>query len=522
MDSLGAGVYQAIVPGEGHETLYKIALDDDVYPDPYALYLPFGVHGPAMVYASRYAWRHGLGVYRPLSSHVIYELHVGTFTQEGTFGAAERRLADLAHMGVTAVELMPISAFEGEYGWGYDGVAHFSTHAAYGSPDELRHFIDEAHGLGLSVFLDVVYSHFGPAGNYLRAFSDEYFRSDRQTPWGEAMDFRHAPARHYVLDSARYWLTEMRADGLRLDATHAFSESRSSNILRELSDELLLVEPKKLLMAEDERNDPSLVTSTGMNGVWADDFHHQIHVTLTREHDGYYEAYRPGALGIADCIRGGWLYEGQLYAPTGEHRGGRADALDASSFIYAIQNHDQIGNREDGLRLTALAPPAAFAAASALLLFLPMTPLLFMGQEWGATTPFLYFSHREPDGMQRFAASKLDWAERASPEHAALLDLHTRLLRLRRLDLVLSSSGRDQLGVRSDGTVLVAERWSAHGRRLFVVNFSDVPADVPLLPGSLDDYEVLLASNGAAHDRLGGWAFAVLGDARGSGRAMVE
>ncbi len=317
-------------------------------------------------------------------------------------------------------------------------------------------FIDEAHALDLQVLLDVVYNHFGPAGNYLGAYSEEYFTREFQTPWGEAPRVGAPPMRRYVLDNARYWLSEFQFDGLRLDATHTIVDRSETHVLRALADASRFRSPPVLLMAEDERNDPSLVESLGCDAIWADDFHHQVRVTLTGERDGYFADYTPGAAGIARCIERGWLFEGQVVPRTGEPRGAPADALAAERFVYCIQNHDQVGNRALGTRLNHDVSVDAYCAATALLLFLPMTPLLFMGQEWGASTPFQFFTDHDeelgalvtegrrrefahfaafadptqrasipdPQRVETFERSKLRWDERSQAPHDQVLQLY--------------------------------------------------------------------------------------------------
>jgi maltooligosyltrehalose trehalohydrolase len=514
MEPVGDGLFERHVPDLGPGALYKFVLDGRELPDPYARFLPRGVHGPAEVRASAsgYAWRSGPGIHRPLSEHVFYELHVGTFTQAGTWASARARLPELAALGVTAVEVMPIAAFDGGRGWGYDGVAHYAPFAPYGTPDDLCAFIDDAHGLGLSVFLDAVYNHFGPAGNYLGAYAREYFTSEIATPWGDAVNFAHPRMRRFVLDNARYWLEEFRFDGLRLDALHAIFDPSPRHILRELADEVAALRPKKLLIAEDDRNDPGDVTSHGLDAIWADDFHHQVRVTLTGENDGYYRAYTPGAAGIAEAINGGWLYSGQSYAPWGKPRGRAPGPLPAECFVYCLQNHDQIGNRALGDRITAGAIPLeAYCAISTLLLFVPMTPLLFMGQEWAASTPFRYFTDHAPDlgelvregrrnefrqfaaftdparrasipdpqAEETFTGCRLDWDERSRSPHDRVYALYKHLLELRRTDPVLREPSRERTKATSEGPLLVVRRWRDAEERALFVNFSAEPIPLP-------------------------------------------
>jgi maltooligosyltrehalose trehalohydrolase len=520
------GHWQVAVEGVRAGALYAFVVDDRQLPDPYARCVPRGVHAPAAVAGSAHGWQFGPGIARPMSEHVIYELHVGTFTEEGTFRAAIGHFAELANLGFTAIELMPVAAFDGARGWGYDGVAPYAPHPAYGTPDDLRRLVDEAHGLGLSVILDVVYNHYGPSGNYLGAYDPAYFDDTIHTAWGAAPDFRHPVLRRHVIDLARHWLEGFRFDGLRLDATHAILDRSEKHVLCELVDVVRSMHPKKLLIAEDERNDPSMITLVGLDGVWADDFHHQVRVTLTGERDGYYAAYQPGAAGIARAIERGWLYEGQVYPPSGKARGGSADAVPASALVYCIQNHDQIGNRALGERLSALVPEAAHRAVTLLLLFLPATPLLFMGQEWGATTPFLYFTDHEPGLGERisagrreefkdfdafsdpgsralipdpqaeetFLASRLRWSERDEGAHAAMVSLVREALALRRTDEVLRDHARERMKAEAHGEVLVVRRWLGEKQRWIVVNFGDTPVELDEVGVPIQAAHCLLAS----------------------------
>ncbi|HEY3497807.1 MAG TPA: malto-oligosyltrehalose trehalohydrolase, partial [Polyangiaceae bacterium] len=473
LEALGDGFFEATLEEARHGTLYRYVLDGRELPDPYARFLPFGVHGPAMVIEPRHSWRFE-PVSRALREQVLYELHVGTFTRAGTYAAAAERLPALAELGITTVELLPLAAFPGARGWGYDGVALYAPFAGYGTPDDLRAFVDAAHALGLGVVLDVVYNHLGPDGNYLGAYSSRYFTARHRTAWGDAPNFEDAPFRSYALDNARYWLEDFRFDGLRLDATHAIVDESPCHFLRELAGEVKELTPRRLLFAEDERNAPELVTDFGLDAVWADDFHHQVHVTLTGEREGYYAGYAPGAADLARTLERGWLYEGQPFPPKNEARGASAAGLSAESLLYAIQNHDQIGNRARGERLNALVSLDEYLAASLLFLCLPMTPLLFMGQEWAASTPFGYFTDHHPElgklvsagrlrefaafeafregdaaklvldpqAEETFLASQLVWEERTQEPHARTLGLYHALLRLRRCDPVLRHSSR--------------------------------------------------------------------------------
>ncbi|HWG85869.1 MAG TPA: malto-oligosyltrehalose trehalohydrolase, partial [Deinococcales bacterium] len=469
MTAGGDGLFEVHVPAVGTGALYKFALDGQAFPDPYARLLPRGVHGPAAVWAPSYQWRHAAPAF-PEHQRVLYELHVGTFTPEGTYEAARGRLGHLCDLGINTIELLPLSSFPGERGWGYDGVAHFAPYAPYGSPEELMHFVDEAHGLGLQVLLDMVYNHLGPDGNYLGAYSPEYFTGNYQTPWGQALDFTNPFMRRYVLDSAEHWLRHYRLDGFRLDATAYIFDPSPRHILQELAEHVHALGSGHrhaagsghrhaagnghVLHAEDHRNEPAVVRDYGLDAVWTDDFHHQLRVLLTGERDWHYAAYEPRVSELARCINRGWTYEGQVYPIGGHERGKPADGLESENFLYFIQNHDQIGNRAFGDRLQDASGRDLFLAASTLLLFLPMLPMLFQGQEWMAGTPFQYFSHHEgelgaavskgrleefkefaalsdpstraripdPQAESTFANSKLDWSEPQQPQHAAVLE----------------------------------------------------------------------------------------------------
>lgn len=511
----GDGYFQTVLPGVGPGALYKFVLDDRELPDPCARFLPQGVHGPAMVIAPAGTRQSSAAPIRPLREHVIYELHIGTFTEEGTYAAAAERLPALVDLGITTIELLPIAAFAGQRGWGYDGVALFAPFAPYGTPEELRAFVDRAHGLGLAVLLDAVYNHLGPSGNYLYAYCPEYFTRRIRNAWGDALDYTHPVLRRLILDSALHWLTEFRFDGLRLDATHAIIDPSEKQLLAELAERAAALSPPRLLIAEDERNEPALVGVPGMDAVWADDFHHALHVTLTGEQDGYYAGYPPGPCTIADAINGGWIYSGQPWPLTDEPRGRPADTLPAEAFVYCVQNHDQIGNRAFGERLSALVPRGAYELASALLLFLPMTPLLFMGQEWAASSPFLYFTDHEaelgravsrgrreefkrftvfsdpaareripdPQDPETFLGSQLRWQEREQEPHRRVLRLYTDLLRLRREDPVLRSATRAGLQAQAEGPLLRVRLRSDQGERVFLGNFSARPhPDVVIEP----------------------------------------
>jgi maltooligosyltrehalose trehalohydrolase len=536
---IGEGMFERHLVDVGHGARYRFVLDGVEVNDPYARCLPEGIAGPAMVYRSQHRWQHR-HVVRPLREHVIYELHVGTFTDEGTYAAARERLRELVDLGVTALELLPVVTYGGQHGWGYDGVAHYAPHPAYGTPDQLRAFVDAAHGAGLAVFLDVVYNHFGPAGNVIAQYSPEYFTTEVENVWGQAPDFRQPWMRRYVLDNITSWIADYRFDGLRFDAVHTMVDPSDVHIVRAATDAARTALPGAIVMAEDDRNDPALVETYGFDAVWADDFHHAMHVTLTGESDGYYASYTPGAETLARTIERGWFYEGQTYPSSGNARGEPAPSLPAEAFIYCLQNHDQIGNRAFGDRLSALVPLEAYRASSMVLLFLPMTPLLYQGQEWAASTPFLYFTDHDrelgklvskgrreefgkfeafsdpairariPDLQSEttFARSKLRWDERARRPHAEVLALYRELLRLRREDPVISRARRDALAATASGAVLSIERWHCDASRVLVANLGDAPATSPVTG------RVVLASGPLDLPTLPAWSAAIVERAR--------
>jgi maltooligosyltrehalose trehalohydrolase len=510
LEPRGDGYFQISTPLATVGSLYFFVVDGRRLPDPYARYLPQGVHGPASVVGTERMSIHSPR--RPLSEQVIYELHVGAFTEEGTFDAARRRLPDLLDLGITTIELMPVAAFAGERGWGYDGVALFAPHAAYGTPADLRALVESAHALGLGVLLDVVYNHFGPSGNYLAAYSANYFHRNIENAWGRAPNFEHPALRNLVLDNARYWLSEFGFDGLRLDATHAIIDESPKHILAELAELGHQLSPPRLIIAEDDRNLADLVTVYGLDAVWADDFHHQVRVTLGGERTGYYAAFERSVEAVAAVINRGWLYAGQVNPVSGEPRGASAEMLPADALVYCIQNHDQVGNRALGDRLDRTTGDEAFRAASLLLLFLPMTPLVFMGQEWAASTPFTYFTDHDaelgalvregrrrefaafhenvdeipdPQALSTYELSKLRWAERDRPKHRTTLALYRAALSLRRTDPVLSRSRREQLHAEASDGILLVHRWLGTERRVFVQNFGSEPVSVPSIVGQL-------------------------------------
>jgi maltooligosyltrehalose trehalohydrolase len=526
-----AGVWSATVARARPGGRYLYRLNDEIArPDPYSRFQPEGVHGPSeIIDPDAYAWHDaGWGGVRP-QGLVMYQLHVGAFTPEGTFDALRGQLPRLRRLGVTAIQLLPLAEFPGERNWGYDGVDLFAVAHAYGGPTALKHLVDDAHAVGLGVIVDVVYNHFGPDGNYLRDFSPAYFTAHYHTPWGEAVNFdgpNSAWVRKLMLDDARYWVSEYHADGLRLDATHAIYDASPRHILAEITDAARAAAgPGKsvVLIAETGENDVRYMRSVadggfGFDVVYADDFHHALRRRLAGDHEGYYADFEGTLDEVARCINQGWLYEGQPTPSSNRERlrGTPARHQPASKFLYVLQNHDQVGNRAFGERLHQQVGIDRFAAASALLLFLPYTPMLFMGQEFAASSPFQYFTDHNPElgtlvteGRRRefqafsafadpavreripdpqalvtFEASKLPLAEAESSPGAELHAWYAALLALRHTDPVLVDQSRERLSAWSlSSDVLGVRRWSNSEERLLLVNFGDSPFETPELGG---------------------------------------
>lgn len=399
------GWWDCHAPAAAPGALYHWRIDGGLLvPDPASRHNPHGVHEPsALVDPLEFEWDEGWRG-RPWHEVVLYELHVGTFTPEGTFAAAARRLQELAALGITAVELMPLADFPGRFGWGYDGVLPYAPHAAYGSPHELKDFIQQAHRLGLMVFVDVVYNHFGPEGNYLHAYAPQFFSKTRQSPWGAAIAFDGPDSRavrDFFIDNALYWVLEYQADGLRLDAVHAIQDDSRPDVLEELSSRVRAATAGRHvhLVLENENNNHERLAPTPQPGLydaqWNDDFHHILHVALTGETRGYYHDYglEPALDLLARALTHGMLFEDSTRKPGGAREQVRPAAPQPlPALVNFAHNHDQVGNRAFGERLSRLCPPEAAPLATLLALLTPAIPLLFQGEEFGAGTPFLYFA----------------------------------------------------------------------------------------------------------------------------------
>ena len=528
---VGAGWHELSVADAGAGTDYAFVLDGtEPLPDPRSPFQPQGVHGPSRVVDhSCFPWTDGSwrGFYLP--STVLYELHVGTFSPEGTFDGAIARLDHLVDLGVTAVEVLPVAEFPGSRNWGYDGVALFAPHHGYGGPDGLKRLVDACHARGLGVVLDVVYNHLGPEGNHLDRFGP-YFTSFYATPWGQAVNFDQRGSdevRRFVVDNALGWLRDYHVDGLRLDAVHAIVDTSATHVLELLATEvaeLAACEGRPLwLIAESDLNDPRLVRSRdvggyGIHAQWSDDFHHALHTVLTGEREGYYGDF--GSLAdLATALCSVWVYAGRWSTSRQRVHGRPPTGLPGWCFLGYLQNHDQVGNRAVGDRLGATVAPARLKVGAALYLTAPFVPMVFQGEEWAAASPFQYFtSHQDPElgrlvrqgRRSEFAAfgwhadevpdpqepstferSKLDWAELAKPHHAEMLAWYRQLISLRRSTPGLADGRLDRVAVRYDEVA----RWLVVERGQLRVAANLGTADVTLELGLATGATVLLASD---------------------------
>lgn len=510
MEAIGEGWHEFTAPHAGPGTRYEFVMPDGTHvPDPASRFQPDDVHGASEVIdPADFAWQDGAWTGRPWHEAVVYEIHIGAFTPSGTFRAAIDRLDHLVALGVTAIEIMPVADFPGTRNWGYDGVLLYAPDSSYGRPEDLKALVDAAHSRGLMVLLDVVYNHFGPDGNYLPAYAPAFFTERHKTPWGAAINFDGAhskPVREFIIHNALYWIEEYNVDGLRLDAVHAILDDGSKHVLDELAERVRAGARAVHLVLENEENQASRLIR-GPNGLpvhytaqWNDDVHHVLHVAVTGEDKGYYADYLGDAEKLGRALAEGFAFQGQMMEFRGERRGEPSAMLPPTAFVAFIQNHDQIGNRAFGERLTSIAVPAAVRAAAAVYLLLPQVPMLFMGEEWGARQPFAFFcdfsgdladavrSGRrqefakfpefqdeairlripDPQAENTFAAAKLDWADVAKPEHAVWYTLYRRLLAKRReaivpeLQRLDGDAGRYEMLGR--GAVIV--RWRLHRAR---------------------------------------------------------
>ncbi len=525
LDPESEGYFSGPAPARAG-SLYRYRLDgnEHLHPDPASRFQPQGPHrSSCIVDSNQFAWHDAAWPGVKLKGQIIYEMHIGTFTREGTWAAAAEQLPELAEGGISLIEMMPVADFPGEFGWGYDGVNLFAPCRLYGQPDDLRRFIDRAHSLGMGVILDVVYNHLGPDGNYLMVYSDDYFSKKNGTDWGEAINFdgrNSGPVREFYISNARYWIDEFHFDGFRFDATQSIFDRSGEHILgaitraaREAAGQRSIV-----LLAENEPQEVRLVRPEkaggyGLDGLWNDDLHHTAIVALTGRNPAYYTDYGGSPQEFISAAKYGFLYQGQPYRWQKKRRGSPAFGLPPETFIACLENHDQVANSIDGARTRLQTSPARYRAMSALLLLTSWTPLLFQGQEFGATTPFLYFADvieelrdpvrkgrfdflkqfpgvesaevqpqlANPSDPETFRKCKLDFAERE--KFPQLVALYRDLIRLRREDPVFARQGLVEL----DGAVLGPEAFllrffsSLGDDRLLIVNLGRRlhPAIVP-------------------------------------------
>jgi maltooligosyltrehalose trehalohydrolase len=534
------GYHSGLVHSAVEGSRYRFRLDGgESFPDPASRCQPDGPHGASQVVdPSTFRWTdgdwHGIGAKR----QVFYEIHIGTFTPEGTFAAAAEELAELAGLGVTALEVMPLAEFPGRFGWGYDGVDLFAPYHGYGTPDDFRAFVNRAHEECLGVVLDVVYNHFGPDGNYLRQFSDAYFTPKHVTDWGDAINYdgeSSGPVRELALSNARHWISEYHLDGLRLDATDNIYDSSHPNLIEEIG--IVAREAaggsqrEIILIGENEAQRAQLFRDRdkggfGLDMLWNDDFHHTALVAATGKREAYFTDYTGSAQELVSAVKHGFLYQGQRYSWQKQRRGTAAWDIPSHRFVHFIENHDQVANSRDGRRLHELTSPGRHRALTAVTLLGPQTPLLFQGQEFGSSAPFLYFADHnaelaklvrkgraeflaqfpsmadrktvaslpDPGDLKSFEQSRLDLEERHHEGHRQAYALHRDLIALRQCDPVLSSGE-----ARVDGAVLAADA--------FVVRFFSGDADRLLVVNLGADLSLSIAPEPllAPLDRARGW-----------------
>lgn len=508
------GAQRVVVPGIGAGARYRFRIDGGgPWPDPWARFMPEGPHGPGEVIdPAAFAWTDHDWRGLDTDGLVFYELHVGAYTPEGTYRALIGQLPELARLGVNAIELLPVATCPGRWNWGYDGVGLFAPTPNYGRPEDLRALVDAAHAHGIGVVLDVVYSHLGPEGNYLGLYSSRYTTKRRTTPWGPALNYDGRGAqwvRNLVIANLEMWVREYHIDGFRLDATHAVGDDSERHVLAEgiLAARAAAGDRSLVVASEDGRNDVRVFRSDvdggfGVDADWSDDFHHVMRVALTAQHENWYASYTGAPDEIARVVTGGYLYQGGYAAGRRGPKGTPVTDEAAGAFVFYLQNHDQVGNWAFGDRLHHLVDAERWATATALWLFAPETPLLFMGQEFGASAPFRFFTDfsaelaelvregrrrdfavfaaladpaqrariPDPQDPATFLASKLDLRERE--RHGAIYALHRDLLALRREDAVLREQRRDRTAATVAGGQQVAlRRWNDDGERLLIANF---------------------------------------------------
>ena len=543
LESDSVGYFSGLLLDAAPGMLYRYRLDGEKsYPDPASRFQPEGPHGPSQIVdPAAFHWtdRDWCGIH--IQGQVIYEMHVGTFTRPGTWEAAARELETLAGLGITVLEVMPVADFTGSFGWGYDGVDLYAPTRLYGTPDDFRRFVDRAHRTGLAVILDVVYNHFGPEGAYFTEFSDHYFTDRYENEWGKPINFdgkNSAPVREFIIANAGYWIDEFHVDGLRLDATQQIFYSSSPHVLEEITRGAREAAHGRgiIIVAENEPQQVKLIRPPdqggyGMDALWNDDFHHTATVAMTGRNEAYYTDYHGASQEIVSALKWGYLYQGQRYSWQKQRRGTPAFGIRPAGFINYIQNHDQVANSGLGLRVHLLTTPGRYRAMTALMLLAPGTPMLFQGEEFASSSPFVFFAdHRpklasavsegradfftqfrsmataemqqlipDPENPDTFERCKLDFNERE--RHADVYALHCDLLRLRKEDAAFSS----QRAGAFDGAVLGSETFllrffsEVSGDRLVLVNLGrdlhlDAAPEPLLAPPEGRRWEILWSS----------------------------
>ncbi len=540
-----SGLIRSARPGD----LYKFRLDSDSFPDPASRFQPEGPHGPSQVIdPTTFQWTDEKWTGFAPKEVVLYEMHIGTFTAEGTWNAALEHLAELKHLGITALEVMPIADFPGRFGWGYDGVDLFAPTRLYGHPDDVRHFVNRAHALGLMVILDVVYNHVGPDGNYLTQFSKDYFSTKYKCEWGEALNFDgedSGPVREFFVSNARYWIDEFHFDGLRLDATQQIFDDSKTHVIAEISKAARRTagERKIYIVGENEPQETRLVRRSEVGGydldaLWNDDYHHAAVVAATGRSEAYYSDYRGTPQEFISSAKYGYLYQGQWYKWQEKRRGTPALDLSPNNFVVFLQNHDQVANSLRGHRLHQLTSPGKLKALTALTLLHPGTPMIFQGDEFGASTPFLYFADHneelnrlvskgrgeflrqfrsiacdecrqvlaEPGHIETFTRCKLDPAERR--RNAATLKMYRDLLRIRREDQTIHDAEFVDGAVLSSDAFVLRYFSDVGDDRLLLINLGNDlrlnPAPEPLLaPLANHGWRVLWSSESVDYGGCG-------------------
>jgi malto-oligosyltrehalose trehalohydrolase len=530
MEPVREGWHELLTDRADADTRYRFVLTDGLrVPDPASRYQPQDVHGPsAVIDPEAYIWHDDGWCGRPWEEAVVYELHIGVFTREGTFRAAIDNLDHLVALGATAIELMPIGDFPGRRNWGYDGTLPFAPDSSYGRPEDLKALVEAAHTRRLMVLLDVVYNHFGPEGAYIHAIAPETFTARHKTPWGAAINFDgpySGPAREFVIHNVLYWIEEFHFDGLRLDAVHAIRDDGPKHLLQELAERVHVAAPDRHihLVLENEENEAKYL-ARGANGKpcwytaqWNDDVHHVLHVAASGETKGYYADYQGDTEKLGRALAEGFAFQGELMPYRGRPRGASSAGLPPSAFIAFIQNHDQVGNRAFGDRLTQFATAAAVRAIAAIYLLLPQIPMLFMGEEWSAAQPFPFFcdfapeladavregrrnefarfpEFHQPQALERipdplaeetFTSAKLHWEDTARAPHARWLAWYRRVLATRRAEIVprlATIRAAGGYGVLAEGAVIV--RWQLDGGETLVLAANLTSARRPVFPSA--------------------------------------